>query len=430
MLILHVSDIHFRYPHCADRATDPDSVYRTAMAQDIEAQVRDRGPVAAILVGGDIAFKADPEEYAYAQAWLLQLARIAKCDASRILVVPGNHDIDRSITAKQHVCNVHAGIARADDRERALRRTLDDETSRNSLFAPLAAYNGFAAQFNCQLYWPERLYWVHDLALEHGVYLRIHGLNSTLLSGPEGGNDRSGDLYISPLQTVLETANDVVNAVFAHHPPDWCEDKDEVSDAFDARASLHIFGHRHRQRVMQTEHYMRLSAAAVNPERNEQGFEPGYNFIEARAELRDGQKQVVLRAFARRWQAPDMFVPRFSRAGNEWHEQIIPVRSSGLAPSALTPAEPATAAGTPVDVIDGFEVELEMSENSARDYIFRFWQLRTSQRKRICEALGVYDAADATIPEPERFGRALERIASNNLIERFGDELARMESGK
>lgn len=37
MLLLHISDIHFR--------------------------VQDLGPVGAILVGGDIAFKGDPEEY-------------------------------------------------------------------------------------------------------------------------------------------------------------------------------------------------------------------------------------------------------------------------------------------------------------------------------------------------------------------------------
>lgn len=429
MLILHVSDIHFRHPQCADRTTDPDRVYRTEMMHDIDAQVRERGPVSAILVGGDIAFKASPREYECAREWLLELAEVTKCEPSRIFVVPGNHDIDRSITSQQHVVNVQAGIANAPNREHALRRSLDDETSRKSLFAPLAAYNAFAAQFDCQLYWPDRLYWVHDLPLEHGVYLRIHGLNSTLLSGPSGADDVSGRLYISPLQTVLETANDVVNVVFAHHPPEWCEDCDDLTDAIESRASLHIFGHRHRQRVHQALKFARLSAGAVNPDRHEYGFEPGYNLLDVSVEMRDSLKQLVLKAYARRWQEPNMFVPRFAEPGQEFYEQRIPVRSSGVRNSNLSLPKEAVGDDEPVaPVIDGFEVELEMSEKSARVYIFRFWQLRTSQRKEICELLGVYDPEDVVLPEPERFSRALERIGSQNLIDRLGEEIARQEN--
>ncbi|ODP37044.1 hypothetical protein [Sphingomonas turrisvirgatae] len=63
MLILHVSDIHFRAPQCLKPETDPDVPIRTRMMQDLEAQVAKLGKVGAILIGGDVAFKAAPEEY-------------------------------------------------------------------------------------------------------------------------------------------------------------------------------------------------------------------------------------------------------------------------------------------------------------------------------------------------------------------------------
>ena len=58
MLLMHVSDIHFRAPDCVDPALDPDRPYRTRMVQDARARTQILGAVDAILVGGDIAFKA------------------------------------------------------------------------------------------------------------------------------------------------------------------------------------------------------------------------------------------------------------------------------------------------------------------------------------------------------------------------------------
>jgi len=63
MLLLHISDIHFRAPDYLDPNLDPDRPYRTRLVQDVRAQVANLGPVGAILIGGDIAFRGAPEEY-------------------------------------------------------------------------------------------------------------------------------------------------------------------------------------------------------------------------------------------------------------------------------------------------------------------------------------------------------------------------------
>jgi hypothetical protein len=60
MLLLQISDIHFQSPQCLNPDTDPDRGIRTRMMRHLREQVAKLGRVEAILVGGDIAFKADP----------------------------------------------------------------------------------------------------------------------------------------------------------------------------------------------------------------------------------------------------------------------------------------------------------------------------------------------------------------------------------
>src|SRR3546814_14481376 len=89
-------------------------------------------------------------------------------------------------------------------------------------------------------------------------------------------SDWSSDVCSSDLlQTVLSPEDDVVNLVIAHHPPDWCKDTDEIEDDLNDRAAVHLFGHKHRQRVIRDERFVRIGAAAVNPDPTELQFEPG-----------------------------------------------------------------------------------------------------------------------------------------------------------
>jgi 3',5'-cyclic AMP phosphodiesterase CpdA len=114
MLLLHISDIHFREPQCANPDQDPTRPYRTRLLQSVRDEVVKLGPVDAILVGGDIAFKGDPEEYVAARKWFDELAEAAGNASAPLFVVPGNHDVDqRIISARRAVQNAQAAIANA-----------------------------------------------------------------------------------------------------------------------------------------------------------------------------------------------------------------------------------------------------------------------------------------------------------------------------
>lgn len=432
MLLLHISDIHFRAPDCLNPDLDPDRPIRTRLLRDAQNKTEILGPVGAILVGGDIAFRSDPQEYLTAFTWLKELAAASKCPLERVFVVPGNHDVDRRvITRSTAVRNTQQAIFSAahDRRERELRDQFNDADTGRALLAPLAAYNDFAKLFNCQVYSPERLYWKQDLPLEGGVQLRIHGLTSTLLSGAGGRDDSRESLYLSPLQTVLDPVDNVINLVLCHHPPDWFIDQDDVQDAICERAAIQLFGHKHRQRVTQDPNYMRFGAGAVNPDRNELGWQPGYNLIRLHVTGGGRDRTLGIEAHVLEWQAsPEQYRATLTRQGEPvWQHRIaIPareptIRSGGDRIETVRPISPEVAPEAHGDV------EAAMSDESTRNLVFRFWSLTISQRREIALRLGLIEDNEIDLPEPERYGRALLRAGERGLVEDLAREIANME---
>lgn len=220
MRILHISDIHFQTPICLTPDMDPDEAFRLRLEEDLAELCDDGIGVDIILVGGDIAYKAAPGEYAAAKNWLLKLAEICQCPESRVLTVPGNHDVDWNTCAQVSVSNAQEAVAGKNgfhERNRELHRQLGDAASAQALFRPMEAYNEFAAQFQCNVF-PERPFWTQHFDLEQDVKLKVVGLTSTLLSGGGGRDKTPGKLFLGERQTVLRPDPDVVTLVLCHHP--------------------------------------------------------------------------------------------------------------------------------------------------------------------------------------------------------------------
>src|SRR5690554_1728206 len=328
MLLLHISDIHFCSPECLNPDFDPERPYRTQLIRDVKSRVSELGGVNAILISGDIAFKGAPEEYETAMAWIKELAAGALCPLERVFVVPGNHDVDRSrILQSLSTRNAQAAIANAQDahqREREFRAQICDSATGRALLEPIKAYNDFAAFFNCQVYLPDKLIWKQDLELEHKVQLRIHGLTSTIMSGADGKDDSRESLYLSPLQTVLDPEEDIVNLVLAHHPPEWFMDQYACEDAINGRAMVHRFGHTHRQRIVRDTQYVGFGASAVNPERYESRWLRGYNLVEIHVVGDGPERQLEINSHLLQWQtSPDMFRPAQTQEGEDVFRHVI-----------------------------------------------------------------------------------------------------------
>lgn len=437
MLMLHISDIHFKSPQCLVPEQDPDSAIRTRMMRDLAEQVRALGPIGAILIGGDVAFKGAPDEYATAWVWIQQLAEISKCPLQRIFVVPGNHDVDRSVVAKsvptqnaQHV----VATAAAADREWRLSQQLSHEASGQSLLLPHAAYNEFAAPLMCQI-WPAKPFWHQDIELEGGVKLRIHGLTSTLLSGRDGRDDVQGTLYLGPKQTVLDPIPNTANMVLVHHPIDWLVDGDAVDDALTGRASFHLFGHKHKQRAVMADNYVRIGAGAINPSRAEQPYLPGYNLINLEVEGAGADRRIEVSLHQRRLQDnPEIFVPILTqqRAAVFRASILVPEEEPLPVIGACEIAAPVVcrkvSQGNGPETVDAQDAEAAMGESDNRDLLYRFWRLTSGQRRKIALDLCLLEMDELKLPEPERYGRALIRAGERNLINEVATAVARLEN--
>lgn len=424
MRILHLSDIHFRAPQCLNPDTDQDRPYRTRLERDLTKRVEVLGSIDAIMVGGDVAFQADPREYDVARQWLIDLAEACGCDKDSIWVVPGNHDIDRKSCEAAPTMNVQAMIATArdDSREWMLGKQLEHNDTGQALFHGHAAYNDFAKKMNCQVY-PGRLYWKQERDLGSGVKIRIHGLTSTLLSGRNGKDDPRGSLYVSGFQTTLDPAPNVVNFAICHHPPDWLLDGDDVEDKLNARAMFQVFGHKHRQRIYEGRTNVRWSAGAVNPSRSERQFEPSYNIIELEVAGDGANRRIDVRSHLYTFQSnPEAFHPLRRADGDEVFRHSIPFpaeaeRVTVAEAVAVIEKEAAIAAVIErVVVTVTSDAEASMGDRRTRHLVDRFWDLDASDRREIALELGLITPEEIQLPEAQRYGVALIRASERNLL--------------
>lgn len=425
MLILHLSDIHFREPDCAHLDTDPDHVFRTHLIHHVRAMIERLGKIDAIVIGGDIAFKGDPAEYAVAKTWLLSLAEVCGCPGpERIFVVPGNHDVDRKVICEQpSVRNAQSAIANArrDQKERELRTQFNDAATGKALLLPLNAYNEFAKLFNCQVYTPDHLIWKQDIPITDDLALRIFGLTSILLSGQNGNDDKRDSLYLSPLQTVFAPADDVLKLVVVHHPPDWLTDGDDVDQALRGGAEIHLLGHKHLQRIDQGDGWVRLSAAAVIPGREDRNTVPGYNLIEIEVQKEGKERQVEIRSHMLEWQV-DRFRPKKTATDADFTVSHISVPATGN--KILYPVvKNLRFLGTARDDTSA-DREAAMGDEETRSIVYRFWGLSMSHRREIVTRMNLLEDSEWKLPEPERYGRALIRASERNQIDELSREIA------
>ena len=438
MLILHLSDIHFRYPLCATEY-DPDKPFRTLLMQDSSEKAKELGPVNAILVSGDISYCGAAEEYEFAQGWLHDLAKNTGCPLEQIFMVPGNHDVNRNaIKGNPSIRLAQQAIASIDNgkREKEFLELLQSKETGKAFFEPIESYNEFAARFNCQIYSPDRFFWRQDIALDESTILRIHGLTSILLSGAklhQGIEDQIASLYLSPFQTAINPEDDVVNLVMSHHPPDWFIDQSEIEDDICERAAIHLFGHKHRQRYTFEERYARFAAGAVNPDRQELGWEPGYNLLQLSTHHENSDKYLKIVAHLRILQrSPERFIPKISRQGTPYFEcNILIGKKSGA--SACQSQDQSSIKDGSGTILENQQNKLlqqnhpPMTDELIKNLVYRFFCLSSSQRRDISLRLGLISEPEMGLPEPERYRRALIQASEKGLLLQVSDEIKQAE---
>jgi hypothetical protein len=425
MLLMHLSDLHFRRD-VINTTLDPDQRQRAALLIDATEKCGELGEaVQAILVSGDIAFAGHPDEYRFAEEWLEELSERCGTGLSSVFVCPGNHDVARNLAGRRLVQALHRSIKNSDELsvDAILRGMLTDAETAQILFEPLNAYNLFAGQFFCDLSWTDRTIASRRLTLNDGSMLQMSALNSALVSSAA---DKLGDLFVDSGYTQLAKAAGTEHLVMCHHPPYWLRQGQALEDFLNDITRIQLFGHEHRVRVLPGRDWLRVAAAATHPERTEPGWQPGYNFLQLSVTGKGLERRMLVNAHVRVWQqAPGRFVPLMDRDGpifrsefklDPWEAKEAPVRVATV---------PELASATFVEPMQE-EDEMEPSVE-VRDLSVRFYKLTLSQKAAIAGKLELLEEEDIDQPDFERFRRVFLRAVERGLIQRLSEEVSELE---
>lgn len=337
LTFIHLSDVHFSKQSGAS-VHDLDAIVRNELTRDAVRLTERVGPVAGVLITGDIAFSGVREEYEKAAKWLNDFCGSVGCAEDAVWVVPGNHDVDRRVAAKSKAIRLMHDRLRSlsvDALDAELHELCTDPQTAKALLEPLAEYNLFAARYGCAIS-PEQLFWERDLSLPCNTKLRLRGLCSVLVSN---GADAKGKMVLGSAQASVPRTPGVEYFTLCHHPLDWLHDQDAVSDQLD-KVRVQLFGHKHSQRVQAINDSVRLTAGAMHPERNDKDWEPAYNVLQVR---RRDDHFLAVSIYQRRWhKAASKFVPDHDpNTGAEHYEKLCASPLPGAARrGATTHAQP------------------------------------------------------------------------------------------
>lgn len=244
LIYVHVSDIHFGQERGAEVYVH-DDVKRCLVADVADVMTAsgiDR--MDGVLVTGDIAFSGKKSEFDLAAQWLDRLTDVIGCAKTDVIVVPGNHDIDRDRISAGAALMLSRIVEGGDDE---LDRFLDDAGDREVLYAKFDDYRDFAEGYDCPLVSDGGVAVNRRVEIAPGRFLRFVGLNSALLCTGRGTEE--GTLLIGGRQRVLPRTDGEELVVLCHHPLESLQDQEVASQYIKSRARVHIYGHLHRPSV-------------------------------------------------------------------------------------------------------------------------------------------------------------------------------------
>lgn len=420
MLLLHLSDIHFKKSDY-NSPMDVNQQLRQQLVSDASAMCRKLGKKPdVIIISGDIAYAADPAEYDFAKSWLNHLCSACGVPLSSLFIIPGNHDVNRDITSSPIVQALHKDIKNTplSEIDIKIKGLLEDQNCATVLYSGLSAYNNFAGDFSCKLVPPNNTTTKRDVVLSDNRTVTLWGLNSAFISSK---HDKKNEIFVDPSYNQIISNSSAINIVVCHHPYSWIKNSENLRRHLNDTAIIHIFGHEHTNRIFLGTDYVEISASAVMPDRQEGDYEPGYNLIELNISSDENGEKLFAQFHIREWQKnPGRFRAKQDRQGNDTfkHSFDLPSQESltWIAPySTVATSSPHQRNLITETILDMCDNEKQETNYAIKD----FFELPTSQRHRIAGLLSLVEENDNHISDLERANLIINRVASNNLLNEF-----------
>lgn len=241
VILVHISDLHFGQ----DAHRDEEEALCEAIVRDVVKVRKCLGPPHAIVCTGDLAFSGKPEQYARVKDFFERLCKRVEISKEQVFIVPGNHDIDRSIASNWR--SAHLGI-RVDPKG-AISSLLNlrdgKEAEAIAVFQKLSAFAAFLKEFNGVSISHKNPYWEKSFESPLGP-IAVLGLNSALLCFDD--DDSPANLALGASQLNLTHQRSFTRALrlaLVHHDPSCLLDGKELQNNLSAHPHLLLCGHIH-----------------------------------------------------------------------------------------------------------------------------------------------------------------------------------------
>jgi formylglycine-generating enzyme required for sulfatase activity/predicted MPP superfamily phosphohydrolase len=262
--VLHLSDLHFG----PERRWESDRVLN-GLAGAIGQLVAEGLAPDIVAITGDIASSGRAADYEEAKRWIDTglLKRLPpRFPRSRILMVPGNHDVDRSMrtTAAQGLRK----LLLDGQSQETITKVLSDEEERGTLLKRHTHYLEFANSYRTAKTRLAVPWWSQVLVL-NGMPIHFVGLCSSWMSWSDDDHGRLlvGRYQLTPL--LDENVEAAFRVVLIHHPWDYVAEFDsrQTEPLVRRRADVLLRGHLHPQRTRlyqdPDEGHLELAAGSV-----------------------------------------------------------------------------------------------------------------------------------------------------------------------
>jgi predicted MPP superfamily phosphohydrolase len=238
---LHLSDLHFK-----EDASYDENIVLQALLNDIAQRiVNDNLRPDFIVITGDLAYAGKKSEYDLATQFLNDLLSVTDVPRERLFVIPGNHDVDRTLITQGTTILTTGLTSRAD-----VNAVLVDGDQRRTLIARFKEYSHFFnTYFNeYRIFDSDNLFYVAPFEA-NGRKIAIIGLNSALVSS--SNEDRSrlilGERLIrTAIDEARKSTAEILIAIL-HHPFYWLQEFEQGDSAtlLMDNCSFILHGHLH-----------------------------------------------------------------------------------------------------------------------------------------------------------------------------------------
>ena len=218
------------------------------MLDAIEALVQREGKALdLIFITGDLAKQGKRDDYLVVEVFCCRLLEVAGVTSDRLFLVPGNHDVDRSMVPKSHKSRLYHF-----DSQDQIIELLGDPDRFPLLMRKFAAFNRFAGEVLKRELFSNRQYSFTETAVidreDRKFHVKIVGLNSALFAGYDGDDQRKLAYGLPQVEAVTRKSAEEPHLTIAlsHHPFTCFDPADRVCrNMLMQHADLILTGHLH-----------------------------------------------------------------------------------------------------------------------------------------------------------------------------------------